>query len=142
MSLNVCIFGVSGYTGSKLLYYLNKHKKITVVGVFGNSKIGESLSQMHPDIKNLPKLKITNYYDFDFSKVDLIFSCLPAGLFQSKIIENLDPNIPIIDLSGDFRLENKRTYEKFYEMSHKNFHLRDKFVYGLTEIQQRCNKKI
>ena len=37
MSLNVCIFGVSGYTGSKLLYYLNKHKKITVVGVFGNS---------------------------------------------------------------------------------------------------------
>ena len=84
MSLNVCIFGVSGYTGSKLLHYLNKHKKITVVGVFGNSKIGESLSQMHPDIKNLPKLKITNYYDFDFSKVDLIFSCLPAGLFWTQ----------------------------------------------------------
>jgi N-acetyl-gamma-glutamyl-phosphate reductase len=141
MSLNVCIFGVSGYTGSKLLYYLNKHKKITVVGVFGNSKIGESLSQMHPDIKNLPELKITNYYDFDFSKVDLIFSCLPAGLFQSKIIENLDPNIPIIDLSGDFRLENKRTYEKFYEMSHKNFHLIDKFVYGLTEINRDVIKK-
>ena len=141
MSLNVCIFGVSGYTGSKLLYYLNKHKKITVVGVFGNSRIGESLSQMHPDIKNLSELKITNYYDFDFSKVDLIFSCLPAGLFQSKIIENLDPNIPIIDLSGDFRLENKRTYEKFYEMSHKNFHLRDKFVYGLTEINRDVIKK-
>ena len=60
-----------------------------------------------------------------FDKVDLIFSCLPAGLFQSKIIENLDPNIPIIDLSGDFRLENKRIYEKFYDISHKNFHLRN-----------------
>ena len=141
MSLNVCIFGVSGYTGSKLLYYLNKHKKITVVGVFGSSKIGESLSKIHPSIKNLPKLKISDYYDFDFSKVDLIFSCLPAGLFQSKIIENLDPNIPIIDLSGDFRLENKRAYEKFYEMPHKNFHLRDKFVYGLTEINRDLIKK-
>ena len=65
MSLNVCIFGVSGYTGSKLLHYLNKHKKIAVVGVFGNSKIGKSLSQICPDIKNLPKLKITNYYDFE-----------------------------------------------------------------------------
>ena len=91
MSLNVCVFGVSGYTGSKLLYYLNKHTKIKIVGVFGNSKVGENLNEIHPSIKNLPKLKITNYNDFDFSKVDLVFSCLPPGLFQSKIIKNLDP---------------------------------------------------
>ena len=82
MSLNVCIFGVSGYTGSTLLYYLNKHKKITIVGVFGNSRIGENLNQLYPKIKNLPKLQITNYNNYDFSKVDLIFSCLPPGLFQ------------------------------------------------------------
>jgi len=141
MSLNVCIFGVSGYTGSKLLYYLNKHKRIKIIGVFGSSKVGKKLNQLYPNIKNLPKLKITNYNDFDFSKVDLVFSCLPPGLFQSKIIENLDSNIPIIDLSGDFRLENKRTYENFYETSHKNFHLKDKFVYGLSEINRDLIKK-
>ena len=141
MSLNVCIFGVSGYTGSTLLYYLNKHKKITIVGVFGNSRIGENLNQLYPKIKNLPKLQITNYNNYDFSKVDLIFSCLPPGLFQSKIIENLDPNIPIIDLSGDFRLENKKTYEHFYKVSHRNFHLKDKFVYGLSEINRDIIKK-
>ncbi len=141
MSLNVCIFGVSGYTGSTLLYYLNKHKKITIVGVFGNSRIGENLNQLYPKIKNLPKLQITNYNNYDFSKVDLIFSCLPPGLFQSKIIENLDPNIPIIDLSGDFRLENKKTYEHYYKVSHRNFHLKDKFVYGLSEINRDIIKK-
>ena len=141
MSLNVCVFGVSGYTGSKLLYYLNKHKKITIVGVFGNSKIGENLNEIHPSIKNLPKLKITNYNDFDFSKVDLVFSCLPAGLFQSKIIKNLDPNIPIIDLSGDFRLENKVKYENFYKTTHKSFDLKNKFVYGLSEINRDVIKK-
>ena len=141
MSLNVCVFGVSGYTGSKLLHYLNRHKKITIVGVFGNSKIGKNLNEICPTIKNLPKLKITDYNDFDFSKVDLVFSCLPPGLFQSKIIENLDPNIPIIDLSGDFRLENKQIYEHFYETSHKNFHLKDKFVYGLSEINRDIIKK-
>ena len=106
MSLNVCVFGVSGYTGSKLLYYLSKHRKIKIVGVFGNSKIGDNLNEIHPTIENLPKLKITNYNDFDFCKADLVFSCLPSGLFQSKIIKNLDSSIPIIDLSGDFRLEN------------------------------------
>ena len=141
MSLNVCVFGVSGYTGSKLLYYLNKHKKITIIGVFGNSKIGENLNEIYPTIKNLPKLKITDYKDFDFSKVDLVFSCLPAGLFQSKIIKNLDPNIPIIDLSGDFRLENKVTYESFYKTTHKSFDLKNKFVYGLPEINRDVIKK-
>ncbi len=141
MSINVCIFGVSGYTGSKLLYYLSKHKKITIVGVFGNSKIGESLKEIHPTIKNLPKLKITNYNDFDFSKVDLVFSCLPPGLFQSKIIKNLDPDIAIIDLSGDFRLENKLTYENFYKTSHQSFSLKDKFIYGLSEINRDLIKK-
>ena len=141
MALNVCVFGVSGYTGSKLLYYLNKHKKITIIGVFGNSKIGENLNEIYPTIKNLPKLKITDYKDFDFSKVDLVFSCLPAGLFQSKIIKNLDPNIPIIDLSGDFRLENKVTYESFYKTTHKSFDLKNKFVYGLPEINRDVIKK-
>ena len=141
MSLNVCIFGVSGYTGSKLLYYLSKHKKITIVGVFGNSKIGENLNEIHPTINNLPKLKISDYNDFDFSKVDLIFSCLPPGLFQSKIIKNLDPDIPIIDLSGDFRLENKITYENFYKTSHQSFNLKDKFIYGLSEVNRNMIKK-
>ena len=36
MQLNVCIFGVSGYTGANLLYYLLKHPNINVVGAFGD----------------------------------------------------------------------------------------------------------
>ena len=61
-------------------------------------------------------------------------------MFQSKIIKNLDPNIPIIDLSGDFRLENK-LHMKFYETTHKSFNLKDKFVYGLSEINRDVIKK-
>ena len=43
-------------------------------------------------------------------------------------------NIPIIDLSGDFRLEDKMIYEDFYNIKHKNFNLKKKFVYGLSEV--------
>ena len=35
MSINVCIFGVSGYTGSTLLKLLNKHRHVNLIGVFG-----------------------------------------------------------------------------------------------------------
>ena len=46
MSLNVCIFGVSGYTGSKLLYYLDRHKQTNLHGVFGNSTSGKKLGDL------------------------------------------------------------------------------------------------
>ena len=32
---------------------------------------------------------------------------------QKEIINNLDPKISIIDLSGDFRLNSKAKYQKF-----------------------------
>ena len=137
MSLNVCIFGVSGYTGSKLLYYLDKHKRIKIHGVFGNSTAGKKLEDLFKNLNKYNKIKISNYEDFDFSKTDLIFSCLPNGKLQKEIIKNIDPKIPIIDLSGDFRLKSKLEYQKFYNMSHRSYSLNEKFCYGLSEVYRR-----
>ena len=141
MSINVCILGVSGYTGSKLLYYLNKHKDVNIRGVFGNRQVGRKLKDFFPKFENLPDLKISNYKLFNFKDVDLIFSCLPHGEFQKNIISDLDPNISIIDLSGDFRIESKDLYESFYDIDHKQFNLKKKFVYGLPEINRDIIKK-
>ena len=137
MSLNVCIFGVSGYTGSKLLYYLDKHKQIKIRGVFGNSTDGKKLGDLFKNLNKSNKIKISNYEDFDFSKTDLIFSCLPNGKLQKEIIKNLDPNISIIDLSGDFRLKSKSEYQKFYNMPHRSYSLKEKFCYGLSEVYRK-----
>ena len=134
MSLNVCIFGVSGYTGSKLLHFLDKHKKVSLKGVFGHATIGKKLSDIYQNLQNTSEVIISEYKDYNFDEIDLIFSCLPHGKFQRDIINDLDPNIPIIDLSGDFRLESKNDYEKFYDSSHDSHDLQKKFFYGLTEI--------
>ena len=52
MSINVCIFGVSGYTGSKLLYYLDKHPNVNVAGAFGDSSAGKTLGEVFPNLQN------------------------------------------------------------------------------------------
>ena len=137
MSLNVCIFGVSGYTGSKLLYYLDKHKQIKIHGVFGNSTAGKKLGDLFENLNKSNKIKISNYEDFDFSKTDLIFSCLPNGKLQKEIIKNLNPKISIIDLSGDFRLKSKLEYQKFYNIPHRSHPFKEKFCYGLSEVYRR-----
>ena len=89
MSLNVCIFGVSGYTGSKLLYYLDKHKQTNLHGVFGDSTLGKKLGDLFKNLNKSNEIKISNYKDFDFSETDLIFSCLPHGKLQRDIIKNI-----------------------------------------------------
>ncbi len=141
MSLNVCIFGVSGYTGSKLLYYLDRHKQTNLHGVFGNSTSGKKLGDLFKNLSKSSEIKISNYKDFDFSKTDLIFSCLPNGKLQKEIIKNLDPKISIIDLSGDFRLNSKAKYQEFYNLSHKSYALKEKFCYGLSEVYRQKIKQ-
>ena len=137
MSLNVCIFGVSGYTGSKLLYFLDKHKKVSLKGVFGHSTIGKRLGDIYQNLQNTSGVIISEYKDYNFDNIDLIFSCLPHGKLQQEIIHFLDPKIPIIDLSGDFRLESKNEYEEFYDSSHDSHDLQKKFFYGLTEVNRQ-----
>ena len=134
MQINVCIFGVSGYTGAQLLHFLSRHKWVNISGVFGNETIGQNIRNLFPDIENLPDLKISNYLDFNFDNIQLIFSCLPHGKFQSEILVNLNESISIIDLSGDFRLENKEIYEDFYGLKHNLKDVKNKFIYGLSEI--------
>ena len=137
MSLNICIFGVSGYTGSKLLELLCKHSKVNISGVFGDQSIGSNLKDVFPKINKVPNIKISNYLDFNFSNIDLVFSCLPHGEFQKKVIKHLDPKLSIIDLSGDFRLNNFSDYELFYETKHKSEGFQKKFVYGLCEVYKK-----
>ena len=142
MQINVCIFGVSGYTGSQLIHFLAKHKFVNIVGIFGNETIGGKIKDLFPSLKNLPDLTISNYSDFNFGNVDLIISCLPHGKFQSSIINNLKEKTSIIDLSGDFRLDDLSLYEEFYGIKHKSKDINSKFVYGLSEVYKKEIKKL
>ena len=141
MQINVCIFGVSGYTGAQLIHFLAKHKFVNITGIFGYETIGQKIRNLFPSLKNLPDLTISNYSDFNFDNVDLIFSCLPHGKFQSSIINDINGNNSIIDLSGDFRLDDLSLYEEFYGIKHESKDKNGKFVYGLSEVYKKEIKK-
>ena len=101
-----------------------------------SEKMAKSTFKENSSGENLPNIKIADYKKFDFKNVDLIFSCLPHGKFQKEIFPKLSYNNAIIDLSGDFRIDNQKEYEKYYECKHKSFLHKKKFVYGLTEINR------
>lgn len=130
--INIAIIGASGYTGAELIRLLLTHPNVNISILTGDSKAGMDIGDVysHLRFKGLPKL--ISLEQADFSKIDLVFCCLPHGTTQT-VISNLPENVRIIDLSADFRLHNAETYKKWYGHAHQALELQKTAIYGLTE---------
>jgi len=135
MKINVSIFGVSGYTGTQLISLLVNHKNVNIVGVFGNKTLGKNLSEIFPQIENIPDIKISDYKKFNFKNCDLVFLCLPH--FQSQHIIKSIKSCKVIDLSADYRISDEKKYKIWYEKEHLDKKMLKNFTYGLPEINRK-----
>lgn len=131
-TINTVILGASGYTGAELLRLLQNHPAFTIVALTGDSQAGKPIETVYPHLRhrNLPAL--VKHTEVDFSKVELVFCCLPHGTTQ-EIIAGLPPHVRIVDLSADFRLHNLEAYAEWYGHAHRAADLQKTAVYGLTE---------
>lgn len=134
MKIKVSICGVSGFTGQQLLSILSNHKKVKIDAIFGEKTIGKNLSELFPAQNYLPKIKISKLEDYNFKKCDLLFACLPHSIFNKKIDNIIGPKI--IDLSADFRFDEKKEFEKTYKTNHSSKISLKSFTYGLSEINR------
>ena len=134
MKIKVSICGVSGFTGQQLLSILSNHKKVKIDAIFGEKTIGKKLSELFPAQNYFPKIKISKFEDYNFEDCDVIFACLPHSIFNKKVDKILGPKI--IDLSADFRFDDKKKFEKIYDTEYSSNMSIKKFTYGLSEINR------
>ena len=133
--LNVLVAGATGYIGVQLVKLLLKHKKINIKYLCGSSSIGKKISNYDISIKK--KLPIIS--KFTKSKLqhsDIIFTALPNGEAQ-KISKILLKKNTLIDLSGDFRVTDARSYLKWYKQKHKAINNIKKSIYLLPEVNKK-----
>ncbi len=134
MITNVGIIGATGYTGSELTRILTHHNKVNLSMITSRSFAGKKISDIHPYLDGICDLKLSNPPTKDIKDLDVVFLALPHGV-SMKFVKEIGLNGPrIIDLSGDFRLKNKKTYEKWYKMKHVFPDAIDNAVYGLPEL--------
>ncbi len=139
--IRVAIIGASGYTGVELIRLLNYHPLAEICQLIGNSNVNQEPTQLYSHLYNFNLPKLIALENADFSKIDVVFGCLPhtvsQGVFK-KILENPNNNhLKIIDLSADFRLENPDDYFKWYEHQHIALEIQSQAVYGLSEINRQ-----
>ena len=137
--INVLIAGATGYLGNELIKILINHKKIKIKYLCGNSSIGKKISDFDKTIKH----KLPNISKITKSKInecDVIFCALPNG--EAQIISNkLAKHNVLIDLSGDFRLNNSNEYFKWYKQKHKSIQNIQNSIYALPEISKKIIDK-
>tara|TARA_Y100000389_G_scaffold10191_1_gene9531 strand:- start:4453 stop:5484 length:1032 start_codon:yes stop_codon:yes gene_type:complete len=136
--LKTAVIGATGYTGLDLVYLLTRHPKIKIVNLCATKKLGKSISYFDKRIKkklpNISSIKKINWND-----LDLVFLSLPNGEAQKIVKKKFDKykKIKFIDLSADFRINNKFIYKKNYKINHKAPGLIRKSLYSISEFNKK-----
>jgi N-acetyl-gamma-glutamyl-phosphate reductase len=134
--IRVGIFGGSGYGGSELLRILLFHPHVELVFVTANEQAGKPVGEVHRNLNGLTQLNFIKEPE-KLEDVDCVFLALPHGQAM-EIVPRLPGNVKAIDLSGDFRLRDRLTFEKHYKQAHTAMDAQAEFVYGLTETNREA----
>ena len=133
--LNVLVAGSTGYIGVQLIKLLIKHKNIKIKYLCGNASVGRKISFYDKTIKKtLPRISKLN--KSKMNECDIIFAALPNGDAQ-KISKFLNKKNTLIDLSADFRLNDSKSYLKWYKQKHRSVKNIKNSIYSLPELNQK-----
>lgn len=132
--MHVSIIGATGYGGIELIRLLSAHPNVTLHSIYSTSQEGTQISAIYPHVASLVSLTLENI-DIDriAEEVDLVFLSTPTGVSSNLVPSLLNKGVKVIDLSGDFRIQNGEAFEQFYGVPAGPEDIRKDAVYGLTE---------
>lgn len=129
-TINVGIYGATGYAGYELIGLLRQHPQINIVFATSRTYAGQRLSDVFPTLDDLPLVAAD---DAEPGKCDVVFCCLPHGTTIPTVVAALGAGTRVIDLSADFRLHDAGLYPEWYKHTHSAPELLGSAVYGLSE---------
>ena len=141
MKINVGIIGASGYTGAELLRLLAVHPKMQLEFATADSQAGKEVTELYPHLSFYAGKSFVKFPDLGSSleKAELIFCALPHGEAM-KVLPALKNKV-VVDLGGDFRLDEASVYTKWYKHEHTAEASLKDWQYGLTELFRADIKK-
>ena len=134
--LEVGILGGGGYAGAELARILLFHPSVRLRLVASRSQAGRRLDAVHPNLRGLTDLTLEAPRSVgDYGGLDCLFAALPHGQYLD-MAGSLPSSLRMIDLSGDFRLDDPQEFEEHYGRRHPDMGLQASFAYGLSEINR------
>lgn len=133
--MNVALVGVTVYSGIVLYQLLQQHPEVATVRLFG-----------HPDSQPQPLMEAVPNFVADqtliepldtatvMASCDVIFFATSAGVTTELAGPFIEADFPVIDLSGDYRLQDPQTFTKWYHKPAPATAALQNSHYGLVEF--------
>lgn len=139
--IKIAVLGATGYAGIELVRILSAHPEAELKILGSQSFDGQPISEVY---QNFAHVLDMNCEKLDLDRVaecDVAFTALPHGASKDVIPSLIDKGLKVIDLSGDFRYDDIKVYEKWYGQEHSSPELLAESVYGLPELYRDKIKK-
>jgi N-acetyl-gamma-glutamyl-phosphate reductase len=135
----VAIAGATGYVGQELIRLLLQHPEVEIVAVASNSNEGAQFEEVFPGFSGLLS---TTFSAVDLEALaeqsDVLFLALPHGVAGSTVSASVLAKTKVIDLSGDFRIQDPAVKAQWYgEAAGVN---KNAAIYGICELNRKAIK--
>lgn len=132
---DVLVAGASGYAGALAARLVDRHPFFELAAVTSRSEAGRPLDALYPHHRvamELQELDLDRHGD-----VDAAIIAYPHGAAAPVVAQLLGRGVKVVDLSADFRLHDRATYEQWY-VPHGEPQLLGSAAYGLTELHREA----
>ena len=133
MAERVAVLGAAGYAGAVASALLHRHPHFELAFVTARSDAGVRLDEVHP--RSRVPLALEAYDPDRHAEVDAAVVAYPHGASAPVVEELRARGVRVVDLSADFRLRERSTYEDWYG-AHAAPSLVGSAVYGLPELHR------
>ena len=130
--IKAAVVGGSGYIGGELARLLSRHPKISLEAMTSRQLAGQNVSDTHPFLRGYVDLKFSG--SINGEGLDVVFLATPHGASMKLVPEIVRSGVKVIDLSGDYRLKDPKTYQEWYGQEHTDLDNLGRAVYGLSEL--------
>jgi N-acetyl-gamma-glutamyl-phosphate reductase len=127
----VAVLGAAGYAGAIASALLHRHPGFDLAHVTARSDAGRRLDDLHP--RSRVPLELEAFDPELHGSVNAALVCYPHGASAPAVAELRDRGVKVVDLSADFRLRDRPTYQEWYG-EHGAPERFGTAVYGLPEL--------
>ncbi len=132
----VGIVGGTGYTGSELLRMLSMHSGIQLEVLTSRQESGRRADEVFPHLRGYTDAVFESPEIDRLSQCEAVFFATPHGTCMQMAPQLIDRGVRVIDLSADFRIKDRKVFQRWYKQPHTAFDLLEEAVYGLPEYDR------
>jgi N-acetyl-gamma-glutamyl-phosphate reductase len=133
--IRVGILGATGYTALELAKLLVRHPEAEITVATSRQEGEPHIAMVHPQLAGRLDIRLQDPELMAVAaNADCVFCCLPHGASAESVVQLLQTDTRVIDLSADYRLSSPQVYEQWYGHKHPDPGRLGEVPYGLGEL--------